>query len=236
MSRLTNIATSAFVLACSALMLGGVGGARAATANLTEVCTGTSDSSCSSGASQGTVTVDIVNSTTATVSVDLTGSYYIADPTNDASVAFMLSGLGNSSNWHVTVDSGGGFNSWTLVGQSGIDQNENSAGDQLGTFTQGLSCSTFSADCGQDVTFTITDSAGGLALGTGSTGSTLDGWFAAVDTVSNCNEYYCSSNNALAGNISATPLPATLPLFGSVIGAGFLGFRRRRKALAGAAA
>jgi hypothetical protein len=234
MSRLTNIATSAFVLACSALMLGGVGGAQAATANLTEVCTGTSNSSCSSGASQGTVTVDIVNSTTATVSVDLTGSsYFIADPTNDASVAFMLSGLGNSSDWNVTVNSGGGFNSWTLVGQSGIDHNENSAGEQLGTFTQGLSCFTFGADCGQDVTFTITDSAGGLTLGTGSTGSTLDGWFAAVDT---CSGYFCSTNNALAGNISATPLPATLPLFGSVIGAGFLGFRRRRKALVGAAA
>ena len=37
-------------------------------------------------------------------------------------------------------------------------------------------------------------------------------------------------------NVSSTPLPATLPLFGSVIGAGFLGLRRRRKALPAAAA
>lgn len=237
---MSRLMTGALVFLSTAMMLAS-GAARAATMT----CQDGGSGYCSLGSTgnYGSVTVTGLGTNTVDIFYNLSVGT-IADPA-DASVVFDITGATgatvlNNSN---TSD----YNGWTTnsgfplfiqsqdayIGSQGIDADEGSPA--FGTFTGGASCQDFNG-CGTKVEIQVT----GTDLELGNTG----GFFAAIDTQTTgqqCSgegrDYHCynvTENGAVAEALSATPLPGALPLFGTVIGAGFLGFRRRRKASAAA--
>lgn len=221
MARLMKTGLGAVVLATSALLLGGLGGAQADTItdyNFT-TCVQPSSGYCSSSiSSYGTAVVDVnAAGTSATITFTLTTGT-IADPA-DASAAFQMSGTVTG----IAVAAGSSSTDWNTIVTNGteyIDYGETSGnGQSLGSFSQGLSCND-SSGCGTVLVLTVT----GSGLGVSSNG---DGYFAALDTQSGD-----PNNGAVATGspISATPLPGALVLFGSVLfgGLGVSQWRRKR--------
>lgn len=215
------------------------GGARAATM----ACQDGGSGYCSLGSTgnYGSVTVTGLGTNTADIFYTLSVGT-IADPA-DASVVFDIIGatgatvLNNSNTSDYNGWLTGFFPFYTqdaYIGSQGIDADEGSPA--FGTFTGGASCQDFNG-CGTKVEIQVT----GTNLQLGNT----NGYFAAIDTQNqvqqqcdgdfNCFDFSQTVNGAVAEAVSTTPLPGALPLFGTVIGAGFLGFRRRRKEVAAAA-
>jgi len=193
-----------------------------------------SDGYCSLGSNgnYGSVTVTGLGTSTVDITYSLSVGN-IADPA-DASVVFDITGATgatvlNNSN---TSD----YFGWTsfgsqdaFIGSQQIDASDGSSA--YGTFSGGASCNDFSG-CGQKVEIQVT----GTHLELGNTG----GYFAAIDTVNTvCDEHgwNCSTETgAVADDPVTTPLPGALPLFGTILGAGFLGFRQRRRKVGAAVA
>ncbi len=231
MSRLTNIGFGVLVLASSALVLAGLDTARADTLNCQS-----SNGYCSLGSNgnYGSVTVTGLGTNTVDITYSLSVGD-IADPA-DASVVFDITGATgatvlNNSN---TSD----YFGWTFfgsqdafIGSQQIDADDGNAA--YGIFSGGASCNDGNG-CGQKVEIQVT----GSHLELGSTG----GYFAAIDTentVCDRDGWNCNTETgavADATDPSPTPLPGALPLFGTVLGAGFLGFRQRRRKVGAAVA
>ncbi len=221
MSRLRKTGLGAVVLASSALLLGGLGGARAATYSLT-ACQDGGSGYCS-GSPYGSVVVNITGGgTEATIQYTLTTGT-IADPT-DASLTFDLTGTITSA----SVTSGSGWGSVVTGGTEEIDYGEGTV--PFGSFPDGASCNN-SSGCGTSVTVTVY----GTGLGVQNNTS---GYFAALDTCSGYSGSDCQygNNGAVATSVSATPLPGALAMLAPVLGGGFLALRRRRRKLSAAAA
>jgi hypothetical protein len=200
----------AAVFAIGALLLGGVSGARAAVYDLT-AC----NNYCGpAGTVYGTVGVDETSSSSWTVTFTLTypGGWVIADPDN-ASVGLDITGATG-----VTIGSGtttpGNWNTPVVSSPA--------AGDidgQDGNFLDYALCKSGDT-CGTVVVLDVTGS--NLAIGTNS-----DNYFAAIDVVTGDPQ----DSVWATGDVAATPLPATLPLFAG--GLGFVGYLgRRRKQIA----
>lgn len=214
-------------MACSAVLLGGLGGAQADTIvdYTLSVCLGSGY--CGSTTNFGSVTVDINSAgTSATISYDLTkGLIDDFEEPSDADVTFNMSSSSNVTGWSVTASNDSSA-SWGKVSNGEIDPDGGSfdPGSAFGIFAQGVNCSEEFGTCGSTLTITVT----GTDLGVG---TNSNGYFAALDTVTGD-----PSNGAVATTLSTTPIPAALPLFATVIGAGFLGFRSRRRTMRVAAA
>jgi hypothetical protein len=222
----------------SSAMLLASGGARAATM----ACQDGGSGYCSLGSTGNYGSVTVTGLGTSTVDIFYTLSVgTIADPA-DASVVFDIIGATGATVLDNTNTSD--YNGWltfnfqtfsfqqdAYIGSQGIDADEGPPA--FGTFTGGASCQD-SNGCGTKVEIQVT----GTDLQLGNTG----GYFAAIDTQTTGQQCYgegrdqkcypVTENGAVAEALSTTPLPAALPLFATVIGAGFLGFRRRGQALA----
>ena len=215
------------MLAASALLLGGVSGARADTVYDLLTC----NNYCAGGVSgtgttvYGTVDVDMVSTTTAyvTFTVTYTGNpdgsatptatWVIADPANASvginiagatSVTVQTTGTTDPSNWGTGVASGAG----DIAGQDG-------------NFLDYAECNT--DDCGAQVTLLITGT--NLTLENNS-----DGFLAALYAVEGDPDHsvWGTNTNEVA---APAPLPGTLPLFAGGLGlVGFLAKRRKHNA------
>ena len=222
---MSRLMMGALVFLSSALTMLASGGARADT--MTCVDGGSGYCSLGSTGNYGSVTITGLGTSTADITFNLSVGT-IADPA-DGSVVFDITGATSGS-----ILSGSGWGPVVVNGSQQIDAGE-PGGSSFGVFPDGASCNNFNG-CGSSVEIQV--------KGTDLTLASIGGYFAAIDTQNTvCTESYygyCfqynTENGAVAQALSATPLPGALPLFGTVIGAGFLGFRRRRKALAGAAA
>ena len=233
MSKLKGFGLVARIAASLLLVLmGGLASARADTM----ACTGDAGY-CNLGSTgnYGSVTATGLGTNTVDLFFNLSVGT-IADPT-DASVVFDITNTGTGSITGASVLNNAntsdyfGWGTAHATGSYQIDAQDGNAA--FGTFTGGASCNNGSG-CGTEVEIQITGSSGAkLELGT------TGGYFAAIDTQlqGSCAWYWggqCQSYNyydgAVADSLTATPLPAAFPLFGSVIAAGgLIGFRKRRR-------
>jgi|SRR5271166_4900977 len=227
---MTRVTMGALALASGAILLSGFGGARADTIinyNLPLAnCLGSAY--CASATNFGTVVVDINTlKTSATITYTLTTGLIDDGILNDPDATFSMTG---ASSWSaVSNDSSV---TWSNVSNGTMDPlgfNLNGAdpGSAFGSFAQGVVCSNIVlGTCGNVLTVTV------LGTNLGVT-TNSNGYFAAIDTVLAIDPL-TSPDGAVA--TSATPLPGALPLFGTVLGAGFIGLRRRRRTALSAAA
>lgn len=220
MSRLTM---SAGVLATGALLMAGIGGAQASdvidTYQLT-ACSNSSGNLCtqSAGSSYGTVSLNLTNST---ITFTLNSGYLIEDPSSESSLGFNAQST-------TSINTPYPFG-WSSTSQTSVDGNT-----VFGTYLLDLACTSDDGNCGTSVTLSLSNLTGGLT-------ANADGYLAELDVCINDGEGFCDSeelpnNGIVAAGAAATPLPAALPLFGTVLGAGFLGLRRRLRKATGSVA
>lgn len=228
--------------AIAGILVGGLffgsGVAQASSVNLV-TCEADSGSTCGNQGGSATITFNGAD-TLATITITLTGTgtdgqtTTFTDP-QDASLGVNILGTTITG---ATITSGSGWSydnffhtyNFNTTGGNVIDNSEfGTNGYLLGSFKEGINCT--DNTCGSTVTLTVS--------GTGLyAANDNDGYVVGADTQQQGScaygyDGYCYSYNvneaALGGALSATPLPATLPLFGTALGLGGLMFRKRRQ-------
>jgi hypothetical protein len=207
MSRLIKSGLCTIVLATSALLLGGLAGARADTIFDLLDC----NNHCGpAGTIYGTVDVNLVGQT---ITFNLTyPGWQINDPDN-ASVGFNITGVTGVSIDSSSPSPASDWDAGMVFGLGSPPAPEGDIDGQNGDFRDYIDCK---STCGTKVILDFTGS--GFTLTNNN-----DSAFASVDVVD-------GSNNSVWGtelSEVATPLPATLPLFAG--GLGFVGCLAKRR-------
>lgn len=178
------------------------------------------------GTSFGTVHVDIAsNGLSATITFDLTTGLFHAGSNGLTSAVFDMTG---ATLWSGT--SSPAF-TWSADGPGVME-------DGLGTFAEGVRCTTGNTSCGDNLVITVSGIALATALSSQNFFAGVDIWNVITDTAAQCSGIgtynssagTCTITGAVGTSLAATPLPGAFALFGSVLfgGLGVSAWRKRR--------